>query len=151
MLPILLLSGIATFLIAKRFNSKVIEKKKRIFISFAVEDVEYRDHLKDQARKEKSPFDYIDMSVKKPWKESEWKAKCRTKIKRCKGVIVLITHNTFNSEGVKHEIKCANEAKIPIIGMYVKKNDKGIPPIELNGKRKIEWTWPNIETFINKL
>jgi hypothetical protein len=149
MWPLLVLGGIATYLLTER--KKVKENRKRIFISFAIEDVIYRDHLKDQARKEKSPFDYIDMSAKKAWKESEWKEKCRTKIKRCHGVIVLITHNTYDSEGVKYEIKCANEAKIPIIGMYVKKNDKGIPPIELKGKQTIEWTWPNIETFINKL
>ena len=150
MWPLLFLGGIVTYLVAKQEKQEK-NKKKRIFISFAMEDVIYRDHLKDQARKEKSPFDYIDMSVKKPWNEREWKDKCRTKIRKCNGVIVLITHNTSNSEGVKHEIKCANEAKIPIIGMYVKKNDKGIPPIELKGKQKIEWTWTNIETFINKL
>ena len=150
MLPLLAIGGIVTYLITRE-DKQSKKKKKRIFISFAIEDVIYRDHLKDQARKEKSPFDYIDMSAKKAWKESEWKEKCRTKIKRCHGVIVLITHNTFDSEGVKHEIKCATEAKIPIIGIYVKKDDKGMPPIELKGKRKIEWTWPNLETFINKL
>ena len=148
MWQLLVLGGIITYFATKK-DQQV--RKKRIFISFAIEDEIYRDHLKNQARKEKSPFDYIDMSVKKPWKKSEWEEKCRTKIKKCNGVIVLITHNTFNSEGVKHEIKCANEAKIPIIGMYVKKNEKGIPPVELKGKRTIDWTWANIETFINKL
>jgi hypothetical protein len=130
------------------YKKRPTSKKKRVFISFAVEDKIYRDLLKNQARKEKSPFDYIDMSVKKPWKQSEWEDKCRTKIKKCNGVIVLITHNTYNSEGVKHEIKCANEAKIPIIGMYVKKNEKGIPPIELKGKPIIEWTWDNLNKYL---
>lgn len=41
------------------------ETRKRVFISFAIEDVEYRDYLVDQARKKHSPFDFIDMSVKK--------------------------------------------------------------------------------------
>lgn len=150
MWPLLVIGGIVTYLVTKKEKQKK-NKRKRIFISFAIQDKIYRDHLKDQARKEKSPFNYIDMSAKKAWKESEWKDKCRAKINRCHGVIVLITHNTFESEGVKHEIKCAKEAKIPVIGMYVRKDDKGKPPIELNGKRKIEWTWSNIETFINKL
>lgn len=37
---------------------------KRIFISFAVEDAEFRDLLRGQARKEGSQFEYIDMSEK---------------------------------------------------------------------------------------
>lgn len=41
------------------------ETRKRVFISFAIEDVQYRDYLVDQARKKHSPFDFIDMSVKK--------------------------------------------------------------------------------------
>jgi len=56
------------------------ERRKRIFVSFAIEDIEYRDHLVSQARKENSPFDFIDMSVKKSWKQEEWKRKCRSKI-----------------------------------------------------------------------
>lgn len=133
-------------------NEETIKNsRKRIFISFAIEDEIYRDRLKAQARREKSPFDYIDMSAKEPWKENEWKEKCKAKIRRCHGVIVLISHFTYNSKGVKYEIKCARKNKIPIIGMYIKKNDKGTPPSELYGKKKIEWTWLNIETFINKL
>ena len=45
------------------------ETRKRVFISFAIEDVKYRDYLVEQARKSNSPFDFIDMSVKKKWNE----------------------------------------------------------------------------------
>jgi hypothetical protein len=54
---------------------------KRIFISFAIEDANLRDFLVGQAKNNKSPFEFIDMSVKEPW-DSAWKTKCRTKIKR---------------------------------------------------------------------
>ena len=54
--------------------------KKRIFISFAMEDVELRNLLVGQAHNDNSQFDFIDMSVKKPW-DSAWKTNCRTKIK----------------------------------------------------------------------
>ena len=40
-------------------------KNDRIFISFAIEDVKLRDFLVGQARNEKSPFSFVDMSVKK--------------------------------------------------------------------------------------
>jgi len=55
---------------------------KRIFTSFAIEDEKLRDLFIGQARNEKVPYELVDMSVKQPW-SSEWKTKCRTKIKGC--------------------------------------------------------------------
>lgn len=126
-------------------------KKKRIFISFAIEDAHYRDYLVEQARKEKSPFDFVDMSAKKAWKHSEWKRRCRTKIKGCDGVIALISKKTHLAHGAKWEIKCALEEKIPTIGMQVKWHDKGAKPKELKNKKVIRWTWENIAEFIDKI
>ena len=133
------------------FGEEKKERKKRIFISFAIEDIKYRDFLVEQARKEKSPFEFIDMSVKKAWKQDEWKRKCRTKIKGCDGVIALISKNTHLAHGARWEIKCALEEKIPTIGMQVKWNNKGAKPKELKNKKVIRWTWANIEDFINDL
>lgn len=136
------------------FGGKVEEKSnssKRVFISFAIEDKEYRDHLITQARNTRSPFSFIDMSVKKPWNQNEWQAKCRTKIKRCHGVIVLLSNHTYHSSGARWEIQCAREEKIPIIGMHIRKNDKHAVPPELKGRKVIEWSWENIEKFINNL
>ncbi len=123
-------------------------KRKRIFISFAMEDKQYRDFLVKQARQEKSPFDFVDMSVKQPWKQSEWKRKCRTKIKGCDGVIVLLSKNTYHASGARWEMKCANEEHIPMVGMHIKKNDKGAKPPELNRKKVIIWSWDNLERVI---
>lgn len=125
--------------------------RKRVFISFAIEDVQYRDYLVEQARKNNSPFDFIDMSVKKKWNENEWKQKCRTKIKRSHGVIALLSKNTHKAGGARWEMKCAREESKKIIGMHIKKNDKGSIPPELKGKKIIEWNWQNLERFINSL
>jgi len=127
------------------------ETRKRVFISFAIEDVEYRDYLVDQARKKHSPFDFIDMSVKKKWNQNEWKDRCRTKIKRCDGVIALLSKNTHKAGGARWEMKCAREEGVKIIGMHIKKNDRGAIPPELQGKRVILWSWDNLEKFINQL
>lgn len=126
-------------------------KRKRVFVSFAIEDVEYRDYLVEQARKGKSPFDFIDMSVKQKWNENEWKKRCRTKIKRSDGVIALLSKHTHKAGGARWEMKCAIEENVKIIGMHIKKNDKGAIPPELKGEKIIEWNWKNIETFINQL
>jgi len=127
------------------------EKRKQIFISFAIEDIEYRDHLVAQARKKNSPFDLIDMSIKKEWKQEEWKKNCRTKIKRCDGVIALLSKNTHKASGARWDIKCAREENVKIIGMHIFKNNKGAIPPELKGKRVILWNWNNLEKFINQL
>lgn len=127
------------------------ERKKRIFISFAIEDEKYRNDLVVQSKRAKSPFEFIDMSVKKKWNEKEWKEKCRTKIKGCNGVIALLSKNTHCAGGAKWEIKCALEEKIPTIGMQIKWNEKGAKPKELKNRKVVRWTWDNIDKFIQQL
>ena len=90
--------GFLDWLFGKDESKK--EARKRLFISFAIEDTVYRDHLVYQVRNGRSPFDFVDMSVKEPWNEEEWKNKCRTKTKRCDCVIVLLSKNTWHSSGV---------------------------------------------------
>ena len=46
--------------------------KKVVFIAFAIEDETQRDLLKGQSLNTKSPFEYVDMSVKEPY-PNEWK------------------------------------------------------------------------------
>jgi len=141
--------GLLDWILGEEVKTK--ETKKRIFISFAIEDIEYRNHLVGQARKKNSPFDLIDMSVKKEWKQEEWKKKCRTKIKGCDGVIALLSKNTHKASGARWEMKCAREEKVKIIGMHIFKNNKGAIPSELKGKKVVLWSWKNLETFINQL
>jgi len=130
-------------------TNKSKKARKRVFISFAIEDKEYRDHLVSQARSEHSPFDLIDMSVKKPWPDKEWKKRCRAKIKRCESMIALVSKNTWHSSGARWEIKCARQERIRVIGMHVKKNNKGAIPPELKGIKVIEWSWDNLKFFLN--
>ena len=141
-----IVSGLFTFLIAR----KIFEQKK-IFISFAIEDKNFRDLLIGQASNEKTPFEFTDMSVKEPW-DSAWKTQCRERIKSCNGVIVLVSKNTFKADGVHWEIKCAKEERLPIKAIYTSNNEKNcrLPEI-LNEFYICKWTWKNIEEFIKQL
>jgi len=123
---------------------------KRVFISFAAEDSSARDFLVGQAKNKETPFEFVDMSVKEPWDE-KWKTQCRTKIKGCDGVIALLSKKTYNAEGARWEMNCANEEKKPLLGVHIHKDDKGAIPPELAGKKVIEWTWDGIAAFINSL
>ena len=132
----------------KRVNSGA--SKKKIFVSFAIEDQKYRDFLVAQAKNSRTPFSFVDMSVKEPWTQKIWKEKCREKIQKCDGMIVLLSKNTWHSSGSRWEITCAKEEGVPVIGMHVKKDDKGAKPPELNGKKVIEWSWDNLDESIKK-
>tara|TARA_R110002167_G_scaffold366362_1_gene595162 strand:+ start:1372 stop:1749 length:378 start_codon:yes stop_codon:yes gene_type:complete len=123
---------------------------KRIFTSFAIEDERMRDLFVGQARKENVPYELVDMSVKEPWSDS-WKTRCRSRIKGCNGVVVLITEHLKQADGAIWEIKCAKEENIPLIGVYIGNATAANAPAELNGVRKINWTWAGIASFVNGL
>jgi hypothetical protein len=124
---------------------------KRVFIGFAIEDKFARDNLVHQAQEqEKAPFTFLDFSVKQPW-DSTWKTNCRTKIKGCDGVIAFISKNTPGADGARWEIKCAKEEGIPLLALWVYKDDKRGTPPELGTTIVNEWTWPNVKTFIESL
>lgn len=123
---------------------------KRIFISFAVEDKFARDHLVYQAQSHRVPFEFYDMSVKNPF-DNAWKTQCRERIKMCDGAIALISKRTRLADGAKWEMQCAIDEGVPIIGVHIHIDDKGQLPLELQGKRIINWTWDGINNFIEGL
>ncbi|MEK4528368.1 TIR domain-containing protein [Paenibacillus sp. BGI2013] len=123
---------------------------KRVFTSFAIEDKTLRDFLVGQAKNENSPFEFVDMSVKQPW-DSAWKTQCRTKIKGCDGVLVIVTKNTKNADGQLWEIKCAKEEGIPVMAIWGNQDHPATLPSELNGVKVANWTWNNISNWISSL
>lgn len=122
---------------------------KRIFIAFAIEDKTYRDFLVSQANLDKSPFEFVDMSVKEPW-DTKWKTNCRARIKGCDGVVALISKNTAKSDGELWEIQCAYDEKIPVMLMWIDDNRPSLPSL-LKDKLINVWSWDNLKKFIDKL
>jgi len=120
--------------------------KKVVFIAFAIEDVKQRDLLKGQSLNTKSPFEYIDMSVKEPY-DKDWKDRVRTRIKRSDGVIALVSKNSLKSSGQKWEIQCAKEEGIKLRGIWAYTDDR----TDLEGVNTRVWTWDNIKDFIDSL
>lgn len=107
------------------------KEKARLFISFAKEDSQYRDYLVLQAQNKRSPFEFMDMSVKEPYPETVWKDRCWAKIRRCHGVIVLLSKNTYYSSGARWEIKCARVERVPVVGMHISTDGREVIPPEL--------------------
>jgi hypothetical protein len=120
--------------------------KKVVFVAFAIEDEGQRDLLKGQSLNTKSPFEYVDMSVKEAY-TSEWKERVRTRIRRSAGVIALVSKNSLTSSGQKWEIECAKEEKRPVLGIWVYQGDR----TDLTGVKTVTWTWDAIKNFIDSL
>lgn len=120
--------------------------KKVVFVAFAIDDERSRDHLKGQSLNTRSPFEYIDMSVKEAYDEA-WKDKVRARIRRSDGVLALVSANTLQSSGQKWEIKCAKEEGKPVRGMWIYKDDH----TRIDGLNTMDWTWDNIAAWIDAL
>lgn len=120
--------------------------KKIIFIAFAIEDERQRDFFKGQSLHPRSPFEFIDMSVKQAY-DNDWKEKVRTRIRRSHGIIVLVSKNSLKSTGQKWEIDCAKEEGKKILGIWAYTDDRTIIP---NIVTK-EWSDNNINNFIDSL
>jgi hypothetical protein len=121
-------------------------EKKVVFIAFAIEDETQRNFLKGQSLHTKTPFEFIDMSVKEPY-DKEWKERVRTRIRRSGGVIALVSKNSQSSSGEKWEIQCAKEEKNPLRGIWAYTDDR----TQVEGVNTVAWTWDNIKSFIDSL
>ncbi|WP_367944225.1 TIR domain-containing protein [Aquamicrobium sp.] len=123
----------------------------RIFIAFAIEDKWARDYLVGQARNERSSFEFTDMSVKEPW-DTEWKTRCRSRIRGCDGTIALVSANTERASGQRWEIKTSREEGIPLLGIYTtRENRPWTIPSELQGVFVHDWNWSTISGFLSRL
>ena len=120
--------------------------KKVVFVAFAMEDVRQRDFLKGQSLSPRSPYEFIDMSVKDAY-DSNWKERVRTRIRRSDGVIVLVSKNSRSSSGQKWEIHCAKEERKRIRGIWAYRNDR----TDVAGVSTKVWSDANISSFIDSL
>jgi hypothetical protein len=120
--------------------------KKVIFVAFSMDDVKCRDFLKAQSLNTRSPFEYVDMSVKEPY-DTGWKERVRARIKRSDGILVFVSKNSTTSTGQKWEIQCAKEERKPIRGIWCYKDDQ----TNIEGVTTKVWTWDNIAAFVDSL
>jgi hypothetical protein len=120
--------------------------KKTVFVAFAMEDKAQRDLLKGQSLNTKSPFEYVDMSVKEPY-DTQWKDRVRARIRRSDGVIALVSKHSKSSSGQQWEIECAKEEGKKLRGVWAYSDDR----TNLVGVNTVPWSWDNIAKFIDSL
>lgn len=123
---------------------------KRLFVSFAMEDIRIRDLFVGQARNAGNDIEFTDYSVKQAWSES-WKTNCRARIRSCRGVVGLITSNTPKASGQLWELKCAKEEGLPILLLYPNATRPTSVPYEIKGMRIYGWTHDTLKSFIARI
>lgn len=122
---------------------------KRIFVSFAIEDVNLRDLFLEQAKKEAPDYNFI--SIKKPW-TSDWKDKYRITISGFDCVMLIITSNTKSADGQLWEMKCAKEISKPVFGIWSGADKHYINLLEeLGDVQIIDWNWNTIKRYLDSL
>ncbi|TCC36331.1 TIR domain-containing protein [Kribbella speibonae] len=120
--------------------------KRVIFIAFAMEDEGIRNLFTGQSLNTRTPYEFVDMSVKEPYKTA-WKDRVRTRIRRSHGVIALISSDTPQATGQLWEISCAADEGKPLLGVWIDPKYR-TKPVELGTAPCTEWTWPAITAFV---
>lgn len=120
-----------------------------IFIAFAMEDQSQRNLLTGQSVNARTPFEFVDMSVKEPY-DTAWKDRVRTRIRRSHGVIALVSRDSLASTGQKWEVECAREEGKPVLGVWAYSFDRTVPGF-MRGVGIVPWSYDGIARFIDSL
>lgn len=123
--------------------------KRRVFISFHVEDEAQVQLLRQQAKDERFDIEFIDYSVKEPF-DNKWKTRCTERIKSSSVFICMIGPQTYKREAVLWEINKAYELGKKVIGVriYRDRNHKIPKPLKDNNAKITDW---NLSDIANEL
>lgn len=126
-------------------------KKVRTFISFDYDhDEDLKNLLVGQSKNEDSPFEIMDMSIKTPVVNEDWKQNARRRIKGCDVVAVICGEHTDTATGVSAEIRIAQNEGVNYFLLKGRPNKVCKKPIAAKSTDKIyAWTWENLKILIN--
>lgn len=101
--------------------------------------------------KSPTPFTVSDWSSKTALDEDEWEELIEAKINKVNVLVVLVGEHMGSATGVKKEIQFANNANVPIFGVYVNGGDStSVLPAGLARSRTVTWTWQNVGDMIDQ-
>lgn len=126
------------------------ESKKRVFISFHIEDESQVDLLRHQAKSDRFDLEFTDFSVKVPFDE-KWKTQCTERINQSSVFVCMIGPETYKREAVLWEINKAYELEKPVIGVRISRdrNDPIPEPLVRNRAKIIYWNLEDIQNAID--
>ena len=121
--------------------------KKKVFVSFDFDnDKTLKEFLIGQAKRDDSPFEITDVSLKEEEPEKDWEDKARLKIMRADVVIVMVGPQTYRAQGVLKEVKMANALTKKIIQIIGYRNGN-YTRVEGAGML-YRWNWENLKKLL---
>lgn len=121
--------------------------KKRVFVSFDFDnDKALKEFIIEQCRRDDSPFEVSDHSLKEEFPMRLWEDKARSAIRRSEIVIVMVGPETHKAPGVLKEVRMAREADIQIV-QIIGYRDSSPTPVP-NAGRLLRWNWDNLKRLL---
>lgn len=91
--------------------------KKRVFISFHIDDLHAKELLAAQAKSDKFDLEFINYAVNEPF-DDKWKTRCRERMDQASVTICLIGEKTWSRDAVVWELETSYEYKNHLFEQY---------------------------------
>ena len=131
-------------------NHYQMATRTRIFVSFDFDnDKSLKNLFVGQSRREATPFNVADFSVKEAITTGNWKREVRDKIARVEQVVVICGEHTDKARGVSAEIDIARKLGKPYFLLKGRSGKACKKPKSAKTRDKIyPWTWKNINLLL---
>ena len=132
-------------------DGEIQKPKRRVFISFHMNDEYAKQLLIHQAKSDKFDLEFSNYAVNEPFDE-KWKTQCKERIAMTSTVIVLIGPDTHSREAVNWEINEAYKQGKNVIGVRVHryKNHRVPQSMVDNGAKIVNWDMNEISRELNQ-
>jgi MTH538 TIR-like domain (DUF1863) len=122
---------------------------KRVYFAFDYDaDLDVKQGIVAQSKRENCPFDFEDNSIPRAVTES-WTAEARSRIAASDCVIVLCGEQTHQSKGVETELQIAQELGKRYFLLRATRRGTPTPPPNARATDKI-WSsrWPTVKILL---
>lgn len=124
--------------------------KKRVFISFHMDDLHAKELLVEQAKSDKFDLEFINYALDEPFSDS-WKTRCKERIKQTSVTICLIGEKTAFRDAVLWELDTSYDLENKVFGVRIYRDKSHIvpEPIRRNGSKVLLWSISDIVAELN--
>jgi|SRR3989344_2261804 len=126
-----------------------IKQKKRVFISFHMDDLHAKTLLIEQAKSDKFDLEFINYALNEPF-ETKWKTQCEGRINQASVTICLIGRQTYSREAVIWELNKSYELGKKVFGIVIYRKEQNYWPQPLITYKSPVYYW-DIPTIVNAL
>ncbi len=123
-------------------------KRPRVFISFDYDnDEDLRTLLVGQAKNARTPFDFVDWSLKHA--TPNWKAEAVAAIRRSEAVLVICGAHTDTARGVTEEIRIARQEQRRYFLLRGRRDIPCTRPVGVaRGDVMHDWKWDTLAELL---